>query len=83
MAEKIERQRKRGLPYGDRVRDLRDAAGLSQQEAADLTGVSVGAWSKYERGEVGVPRTSWLSFTRGLGVTDDWKPGDPVPTTGK
>ena len=41
------------------IRRHREDAGLSQEAAARLIGVSLGTWGKWERAEVDIP-SSWL-----------------------
>lgn len=45
---------------GSSVRDLRQQAGLTQQQAADLAGMSVGALRDLEQGRVSAPRAATL-----------------------
>ena len=64
---------------GDRLRELRQAAGLSQEELARRADVLLGTVQKIEQGIVADPR--WSSVTalaRALGVTLDALAEPPV-----
>lgn len=63
----------------ERVRAVREASGLTQEDFARAVGVSLSSVSKWERGEVPVRRKSWLAICGGLGIAPGWQPGDPVP----
>lgn len=56
---------------GERIKTLREAAGLTQEAAAGLAGKSVSTWRKYERDERR-PRAfvDWLEIARVLRVRD-------------
>lgn len=60
-----------GMTPGERIKALREAAGLTQEQAAGLYGKSVSLWRKYERDERR-PRelASWMEIARILRVRD-------------
>jgi transcriptional regulator with XRE-family HTH domain len=65
------------MPIKDRVRQLRKAAGLTQQALAVKAGLSVSAVVQLEAGRVPDPRVSSLkALARALGVTLDALAGD-------
>jgi transcriptional regulator with XRE-family HTH domain len=57
-------------PVGKRLKQLREAAGLTQQELAFRAGLSVSNLSQIEQGKKADPRASTLlALARALGVT--------------
>lgn len=59
------------MSFGERLRDLRKARGLSQKAAAEAVGVSVTGWQNYEGGRL--PRGEELTaIAANLGVSLDW-----------
>lgn len=59
------------LSVGDRIRLWRGRAGLTQEEAAGLAGVSVSLWRKWEQGVRAIPSFSRLvDVAQALGVDD-------------
>ena len=45
---------------GDRVRERREASGLTQQQAARKAGVQQSAWARLEKGHIANPRIDSL-----------------------
>ncbi|MCL4492827.1 MAG: helix-turn-helix domain-containing protein [Thaumarchaeota archaeon] len=61
-----------GKIIGQRIKECRDGAGLSQKSLADLIDVSPSAVNQYEKGEK-VPSTeTLLKLAKALGVTTDY-----------
>ncbi|MCL5421028.1 MAG: helix-turn-helix domain-containing protein [Nitrospirae bacterium] len=61
-----------GKLIGQRIKECRDAAALSQKNLADLIDVSPSAVNQYEKGEK-VPSTeTLLNLAKALGVTTDY-----------
>jgi len=60
-----------GMSQGERIKALRERAGLTQEQAAGLLGKSVSLWRKYERDERR-PRSfsDWMEIASILGVRD-------------
>src|SRR5438445_12105883 len=55
--------------FGERLRDLRRAAGLTQEQLAERAGVSPRSISGLERGEGGTPRRDTVALlVRALGL---------------
>jgi transcriptional regulator with XRE-family HTH domain len=60
------------MPIKDRLRELRTAAGLTQQELAVKAGLSMSAVAHLEGGRIPDPRLSTLkALARALGVSLD------------
>ena len=71
--------------FGDRLRRDREAAGLTQEELAEKTGLSVRAISNIERGRTAAPRPSSLRLiARALTLTAEHAGpvGGPAPGSG-
>ncbi len=72
------------MALGDRLKESRDFAGLTQEKAAEAVGVSRSSMNMYERGERD-PDTNTLSALAHLyGVSTDYLLGrtdDPTPPT--
>jgi transcriptional regulator with XRE-family HTH domain len=51
------------------IRDLRDAADLSQEAVAHSAGLTVSAYARIERGEANPTWTTVTQIARGLGVS--------------
>lgn len=59
------------MPPGKRVKLYRQRAGLTQEVCAQLKGVTVSAWRKWESGERSVSSLGdWIDIARILGVRD-------------
>lgn len=56
------------VAFGDRVRSLREQAGLSQEEVADGSGMHWSYVGQIERGQRNLGYLNILSLARGLGV---------------
>ena len=66
------------LPFGKRLKALREAAGLTQQQLAVKAGLSVSNLSQLEQGQKTDPRISTVAALAGaLGVTCDELMGRP------
>lgn len=63
-------QVKPDLKIGDAFRRWRKSAGLTQQQAADMAGISSRMWRKYESGAAS-PNTDRLRALSALGVRID------------
>ena len=63
---------------GNCIRAVRVAAGLPQDEAAELCGVSVPFLNRLERGKPSVQLDSVLKVCRGLGISIDLVPPEPL-----
>jgi len=63
---------------GDCIRAVRVAAGLPQNEAAELCGVSVPFLNRLERGKTTVQLDSVLKVCRGLGIRIELVPPEPL-----
>lgn len=59
---------KRSTPRATKLRAWRLARGLSQIEAADLTGMTQAAWSRLESGARGAPPLTRVRIARQLGA---------------
>lgn len=55
------------MQVGDRLREAREALGLTQADLADRAGVTRVQWGRYERG-IGVPGGEVLARAAGAGV---------------
>ena len=65
--------------FGARLKALRDAEGLSQQELADRAGLPLGRVYKIEQGDAADPRWSTiLKLAAGLGVSVAKFAGEPA-----
>jgi len=62
------------MDFAANIRKYREAAGLSQEEAARKIGVTLGAWGKWERGETDPP----VSRLAGIAEVLDIDPVDLV-----
>ena len=57
---------------GERIKDARKAAGLTQQKTADALNMTIGAYQKYEAGSVEPPLHSLISLSIVFNVPTDW-----------
>jgi transcriptional regulator with XRE-family HTH domain len=73
------------MPLKDRVRELRKAAGLTQQALATKAGLSVSVVQHIERGAIPDPRSSTAkALARALGATvDELLSDDEAPPAGQ
>ena len=49
-------------PHTQEIRNQRRNAHLSKKEAAEVCGVTIGNWRKWETGKVAMPRSTWAWF---------------------
>ena len=56
---------------GERIKSARKSAGLTQQKTADLLGVTVRSYQKYEDATVEPPLNTLVSLCIIFGVTSD------------
>ena len=61
--------------FGDRLREARECAGLTQEQAADRCGISAAAISHYECGQREPTLTNLTALCGGLLVSADWLMG--------
>jgi transcriptional regulator with XRE-family HTH domain len=72
------------MPIKDRLKELRKAAGLTQQGLAMKAGLSISAVVQIELGKIPDPRVSTLrSLARALGVTLDALAGEEEDEAGE
>lgn len=76
-AEVIAKQRRRGLELvAGRLEALRDKAGWTQRDVADLVKVTERQVRRWENGEQNIPATTWTSLCASAGVDafgGDWR----------
>jgi len=60
------------VQFGKRLKALREAKGLKQREMADIMGVKLRQYQRYEYGEIGVPLDVLDFFAGYFGVTLDY-----------
>ncbi len=58
--------------FRKRLRGARMGAGLTQQRMADLLGISLNGYQKYEQGETQPPLDTLVRLSRILNVTTDY-----------
>lgn len=58
--------------YNDRIRDLREARRLTQQQVADVLGIRQQVYSKYELGVRSLPLEHLMKLCRFYGASADW-----------
>ncbi len=58
--------------YNDRIRDLREARRLTQQQIADVLGIRQQVYSKYELGVRSLPLEHLMKLCRYYGASADW-----------
>jgi len=63
------------MAFYQRLKDLKDDASLTQREAADLIGVSMNHYGKYERGETDIPFEKAIILADYYDVTLDYIAG--------
>lgn len=56
------------MPTPDEIRNAREAAGLTQAEAADLLGVTREAWARYEVGMREMVESAWRYWKHVAGL---------------
>jgi transcriptional regulator with XRE-family HTH domain len=82
MAIVAKRKPKRETNFGTRLRNLREAAGLSQVQLGERAGgIAYQTIAKYERGEMVPNWPTVLDLAEALGVsTEEFRTGDAAPT---
>ncbi len=60
------------VDFGKRIKALREAKGLKQREMADIMGLQLRQYQRYEYGEIGVPFEVLNFFADFFGVTADY-----------
>ena len=60
------------VELGKRLKSLRELKGLKQREMADIMGVKLRQYQRYEYGEIGVPLEVLNFFADYFGVTADY-----------
>ena len=78
-AERLRRALER---FRERIRETREAKGLSQYAAAALAGISQSNWSKIERGEIDPSVAQALRIQAALGVPSIESFFGPYPAAG-
>ncbi|MBR0142025.1 MAG: helix-turn-helix transcriptional regulator [Ruminococcus sp.] len=63
------------MGYYQRLKDLKEDADLTQKEVAEIIGVSVNHYGKYERGETDIPFEKVISLAEYYGVSLDYIAG--------
>ena len=60
------------VDFGKRLKALREEKGLKQREMADIMGLKLRQYQRYEYGEIGVPLEALNFFADFFGVTTDY-----------
>ena len=60
------------VEFGKRIKVLRESKGLKQREMAEIMGVKMRQYQRYEYGEIGVPLEVLNFFADFFGVTTDY-----------
>ena len=60
------------VDFGKRIKVLRESKGLKQREMAEIMGVKMRQYQRYEYGEIGVPLEVLSFFADFFGVTTDY-----------
>ena len=60
------------IESGRRLRDLREKKGLKQREMAEVMGLTLRHYQRFEYGEVNIPATTLNFFADFFGVTTDY-----------
>ncbi|MBR6384820.1 MAG: helix-turn-helix transcriptional regulator [Ruminococcus sp.] len=63
------------MGYYQRLKDLKEDADLTQKDVAEIIGVSVNHYGKYERGETDIPFEKVISLAEYYGVSLDYIAG--------
>jgi transcriptional regulator with XRE-family HTH domain len=58
--------------FGNRLKKLRKEKGLTQQNMADMMGITMRNYQRYEHGGINVPATTLNFFADFFGVTTDY-----------
>lgn len=60
------------IGFGNRLKELRKEKGLTQQNMADMMGITMRNYQRYEYGDINVPATTLNFFADYFGVTTDY-----------
>ncbi|MCI9311540.1 MAG: helix-turn-helix transcriptional regulator [Lawsonibacter sp.] len=60
------------IDFGNRLKKLRKEKGLTQQNMADMMGITMRNYQRYEYGDINVPATTLNFFADYFGVTTDY-----------
>jgi transcriptional regulator with XRE-family HTH domain len=60
------------IGFGNRLKKLRKEKGLTQQNMADMMGITMRNYQRYEYGDINVPATTLNFFANYFGVTTDY-----------
>ncbi len=60
------------IGFGNRLKKLRKEKGLTQQNMADMMGITMRNYQRYEYGDINVPATTLNFFADYFGVTTDY-----------
>lgn len=60
------------MNIGQRLKEARKKAGLTQKRLAEIAGLSAGAYSTYEVGTRELSLATLVTLTKALGVSADW-----------
>lgn len=60
------------IDFGNRLKRLRKEKGLTQQNMADMMGITMRNYQRYEYGDINVPATTLNFFADFFGVTTDY-----------
>ena len=60
------------IDFGNRLKKLRKEKGLTQQNMADMMGITMRNYQRYEYGDINVPATTLNFFADYFGVTADY-----------
>lgn len=63
------------MKFYQRLRELKEDACLSQKQVAELIGVSMSQYGKYERGEIDIPFEKAIILAKYYGVSLDYLSG--------
>lgn len=58
--------------YGNRIKEARKSANLTQIEAATKAGVSQQVWQRYEAGKLDLKMSSIYNICKTLNISADW-----------
>lgn len=58
--------------YGNRLKEARKAKGLTQTEAAEMTGLHQQAWQRLEKGTLDPKMSTVYNICNSLGISADW-----------
>ena len=60
------------IGFGNRLKKLRKEKGLTQQNMADMMGITMRNYQRYEYGDINVPAATLNFFADYFGVTADY-----------